>query len=91
MIVDENGYEWLVLNGDPAYPLIRVLNSRGYTTIVLPAKVLTFGAEYGILRARLESPPVPPAGALEPPPDVVIRAVRLSECLDRLEKDGALA
>ena len=72
MIVDEAGRPWLVLNGDPAYPLIRLLNTAGYVDIVLPAIVFC-----GIMTGEYRTDPMP-----------LIRRTRLDDCLFTLEKAG---
>ena len=75
MLEDETGNRWLVANGDPAYPLMHVLNNAGFEYVVLPAVVFC-----GIMR-------IPHID----PPDDLVRATRLNDCLHTLVKAGALS
>lgn len=41
--LDENGNSWLVLKGDPAYPICSLLERRGFTRAILPRKAIMTG------------------------------------------------
>lgn len=69
-VEDEFGTCWLVLSGDAAYPLTRLLNSLNYDWIILPRRMLC-----GIM----------PASPEQEPQDLV-RSTRLADCLAAVNK-----
>lgn len=55
--LDENGNSWLVLKGDPAYPICSLLERKGFTRTILPRKAIMTG--------RVEANQVPVVDTLE--------------------------
>lgn len=55
--LDENGNQWLVLKGDPAYSICSLLERKGFTRTILPRKAIMTG--------RVEDISVPGVDVLE--------------------------
>lgn len=112
-VEDDRGNTWLVLPGDPASEYVNALKRRNYSWVVLPVKLLAYGAGHGLPKLRLHTDleglvdkqsetwynPLsrareirtadPPAG-LPPSADALVRATRLSDCLNALREAGLI-
>ena len=54
-VEDDRGNTWLVLPGDPASEYVNALKRRNYSWVVLPVKLLAYGAGHGLPKLRLHT------------------------------------
>lgn len=85
---DDRGQGWLVMEGDPAWPHVHRLELAGVREIVLPRETYITGrlAEVNVPKYLDVMDPANPALR-----DILLRSVRLRDCLAFLGKEGTKA